>query len=194
MLKNLISSLPLRKAAKLEAPVPTLDISRVIKSAPQPPEDAPAPAAEITSQAEPDERSLSLDDDLGERAEQAVGSLSSQFEIWMRMDLDVLIDAWKAAQQADPTPEKYRAVFVAAHNIKGAAPSYGYPSISRLCGSLCRLLTDTKPGENSALINLHVEACKAAFAAPGKGSGSSSVADAVCDALEQGVALRVSGA
>ena len=89
------------------------------------------------------------------------------------------------------TAEQYRAVFTAAHNIKGAANSYGYPAIARLCGSLSRLLSDTRPGENSALINLHVEACRAAFNSIGQGSDAQSIADAVCEALEKRVALKV---
>ena len=79
---------------------------------------------------------------------------------------------------------------MASHNIHGVAGSYGYPAISRLCGSLCTLLNDTHPGENSALINLHIEACRAAFVGVGSGDSAASVADAVCDALEQSVAAK----
>jgi len=193
MFKNLLSSLrPVRKSGQTESAPATLDISRVIKTprAPEPvqaQETRPAPAESATFAA-PD-----MADDIAIRAENAVDSLSGQFETWMRTDLDQLVNAWQRAQ-ADPNPEHYRGVFTAAHNIRGAANAYGYPAISRLCGSLSRLLTETRPGENTALINLHVEACRAAFNSIGQGSDGQSVADAVCEALEERVALKVANA
>jgi len=181
MFKNLLSTLPpLRKSSKPEITVTTVDISRVIKQAmPHPqPEAAMAPPSE----------------DLANLAEEAVDSLSGQFETWMRTDLEQLVSAWQAAQKPGATAENYRAVFTAAHNIKGAANSYGYPAVARLCGSLSRLLTDTRPGENSALINLHVEACRAAFTSIGQGSDGQTIADAVCEALEERVANKLAHA
>jgi HPt (histidine-containing phosphotransfer) domain-containing protein len=159
--------------------VSTPDISRVIPiRAPDPDSEKPT----IASSVDPEE--------LADKAEAAVDSLSGQFEAWMSADLDNLIAAWNAANAPEATREDYRAVFMAAHNIRGIAGSYGYPAISRLCGSLATLLSETHPGENAALINLHVKACRAAFIGVGKGDGSDSVAEAVCDALEQSVASK----
>lgn len=187
MFKNLLSALPTRQKSKNPnvADV-TIDISRVIK--PAEPVETVAPA-EITI--ESPETPPADTEFLGSLAEDAVDSLSSQFEAWMRGDLDELVRAWSAAREPDATAEHYRAVFTAAHNIKGAANSYGYPAIARLCGSLSRLLSDTRPGENAALINLHVEACRAAFKSIGQGSDGQSIADAVCEALEERVTLKL---
>ena len=149
--------------------ITTPDISRVIKI--RPPELTPEEPV-VAASVDPE--------DLADKAEAAVDSLSEQFDAWMSADLDKLIAAWAAANSPDATPEEYR----------GVAGSYGYPAISRLCGSLSTLLSDTHPGENSALINLHVEACRAAFVGVGKGDSSELVADAVCDALEQTVAAK----
>ena len=185
MLKNLLSALPgLKMSSKADPDTVTVDISRVIKA-----EQCPVAATVIPAgQAMPGRE---VPEDLASRAEDAIDSLSGQFEAWMRTDLDQLTDAWKLAQNPGATAEHYRAVFTAAHNIKGAANSYGYPAIARLCGSLSRLLTETPPGENTALINLHVEACRAAFNSIGQGSDGQSVADAVCEALEERVALKI---
>lgn len=182
MLKNLLSALPsLRKSSKADSAVVTVNISRVIKPSPQ-----------IAFDEDDDhESSPAHAEALASLAEDAVDSLSGQFEAWMRMDLDQLIAAWEVAQKPDASAEQYRAVFTAAHNIKGAANSYGYPAIARLCGSLSRLLTETRPGENAALINLHVEACRAAFNSIGQGSDGQTVADAVCEALEERVAQKL---
>ena len=184
MLKTLMAGLPaLRKTPRKETPQIKIDISRVIKPLPVR-QDAPRPEAE--------EQSDASAETLANLAEEAVDSLSSQFEAWMRGDLAQLVSDWQVAQKPGATAEHYRAVFTAAHNIKGAANSYGYPAIARLCGSLSRLLSDTRPGENSALINLHVEACRAAFNSIGQGSDGQSIADAVCEALEARVAMKVS--
>lgn len=157
---------------------PPPDISRVIKSS------APISPAPIT-QAEAE--SLSVN------AERAMDNLSDQFEVWMRRDLETLRYTWADVQKPGATAEDYRRLYTAAHNISGAAPSYGFPSVSRLSQSLCKLLSRTRPGENAPLINLHVEACRAAIAAGPQGDASHSIADAVCDALERRVAARITG-
>jgi HPt (histidine-containing phosphotransfer) domain-containing protein len=157
-------------------PLPTPDISRVIKT------HAPVYQAPLTQE----EADVLADD-----AERAVENLSEQFEAWMRRDLESLRDRWAEAQSPDATAEDYRRLYTAAHNITGAAPSYGYPAVSRLSRSLCLLLSQTRPGENAPLINLHVEACRAAIAAGPEGDASHSVADAVCDALERRVTARI---
>ncbi len=158
--------------------LPPPDISRVIKPA------APAYSATFTEEAT---ESLVAD------AERAVDNLSEQFEMWMRRDLESLRATWADAQQPEATAEDYRRLYTAAHNITGAAPSYGFPAVARLSKSLCLLLSQTRPGENAPLINLHVEACRAAIAAGPAGDASHSVADAVCEALERRVATRLAG-
>ncbi len=160
-------------------PLPAPDISRVFRSA------AAAPSLPMT---EADAESLGMD------AERAVDGLSVQFEEWMRRDLEALRYTWADAQTEDATAEDYRRLYTAAHNITGAAPSYGFPAVARLSRSLCALLSQTRPGENGPLINLHVEACRAAIAAGPEGDASHSVADAVCDALERRVNARISAA
>ncbi|MFN7164788.1 MAG: Hpt domain-containing protein [Hyphomonas sp.] len=180
MLGKLISraNLAISGNRKAGQPLPPPDISRVIKPA--------APAYDIAfSQAETES--------LADEAERAVDNLSEQFEVWMRRDLESLRDTWADAQKPGASAEDYRRLYTAAHNITGAAPSYGFPAVARLSKSLCLLLSQTRPGENAPLINLHVEACRAAIAAGPEGDASHSVADAVCDALERRVATRLAG-
>ncbi len=191
MFKNLLSTLPnKRQLSKSDSPQVAIDISRVIK----PVEPVHVPSLPVEESPAPAQSDIFTTETLGSLAEEAVDSLSGQFEAWMRADLDELVSAWGVAKEANATAENYRAVFTAAHNIKGAANSYGYPAIARLCGSLSRLLQDTRPGENAALINLHVEACRAAFNSIGQGSDGQSIADAVCEALEERVSLKVAKA
>lgn len=166
------------------------DISRVIRpasaTAPEEPKPADTAPPETAFVADPQE--------MVSQAEEALDALTEEFEGWMRNDLEKMRDAWRVAQKPEADADDYRTLYTCAHNIRGAATSYGYPAVSRLCGSLCELLSGTRPGENSALINLHIEACRAAVAAGPLGEGSESVADAVCEALERRVALKVGNA
>ncbi len=151
------------KAALLATP----DISRVIK----PGTKTQAHARDIDARA------------LADHAQAEIDSYADQFEAWMKADLEALCAAWDVAQQPGATPDQYRALYTCAHNIRGAAPSYGYPIASRLCGSLCTLLSRTRLGENSGLIGFHVNACRAAVNKAG--NYSESEAEAVCESLER---------
>lgn len=165
--KGNVSGKDPRKAVAL--PVSTPDISRVIKVRP------------VAAPIEPDRVDP---DEMGDRAEAAMGSLSAQFEMWMSNDLQRLRTAWATAQNPGATPEDFRGLFLVAHNIRGSASSFGYPAISRIAESLCKLLTRTAPGDNLALINLHIEACRAVYRSAARGEDALEMADAVCDALE----------
>lgn len=173
------------------------DISRVIKATAPP--AAPPDSFDFEDPAldEPADMLAELAPDpevMEAQAEEALDALTEEFEGWMRNDLEKMRDAWRIAQKPHANADDYRTLYTCAHNIRGAATSYGYPAVSRLCGSLCTLLSGTRPGENSPLINLHIEACRAAVGAGPQGEGSESIADAVCEALEKRVALKVSAA
>ncbi|ABI76301.1 conserved hypothetical protein [Hyphomonas neptunium ATCC 15444] len=180
------------------------DISRVIKPSLATTYHEPMPAAWYEADDEeahaPEPAAFALAEFITDpqvmetQAEEALDALTEEFEGWMRNDLEKMRDAWRIAQKPEADADDYRTLYTCAHNIRGAASSYGYPAASRLCGSLCDLLSGTRPGENSALINLHIEACRAAVGAGPQGEGSESVADAVCEALEKRVALKVSSA
>lgn len=197
MLGKFLKSLEAGKLGRKPAQaVAAPDISRVIKPSPaappsfedefegHAPEASPFPPADFIA----DPHAMET------QAEEALDALTEEFEGWMRNDLEKMRDAWRIAQKPEADADDYRTLYTCSHNIRGAASSYGYPAVSRLCGSLCDLLSGTRPRENSALINLHIEACRAAVAAGPQGEGSESVADAVCEALEKRVALKVSAA
>ena len=180
------------------------DISRVLRASASPQVQVNAFAEHTADSYEPEvadepvhfaEPALEADPQVMEdQAEEALDALTEEFEGWMRNDLEKMRDAWRVAQKPHANADDYRTLYTCAHNIRGAASSYGYPAVSRLCGSLCDLLSGTRPGENSPLINLHIEACRAAVSAGPQGEGSESVADAVCEALEKRVAMKVAAA
>ena len=106
--------------------------------------------------------------------------------VWLNADLDRLSSSWSELLQS-PDDSTARSEFdLAIHNLYGASGAYGGGALTRLSGSLQSLVKHSEHiTEDAALINLHVQACRAA--ALGSEATSEDIANAVCDALEQQV-------
>lgn len=115
---------------------------------------------------------------------------SEAVESWKQNDLDLLQSTWEACC-ADPADDESADAFRRAlHNLHGASGAYGGGALTRLSGSLQKLVTGVDDLQTeAALVNLHVQACRAA--ALGDGSSADDVADAVCQALEDQVRGRL---
>jgi hypothetical protein len=93
------------------------------------------------------------------RAEAALEGLKGEFSGWIADDVNKLIAA--RARYADtPDAGARSALLRAAHDIKGQAPTFNYPLIARVAGSLSRMIgelpaTTTIP---VALVDAHVNA------------------------------------
>lgn len=107
------------------------------------------------------------------------------YRVWLENDVDRFILSWNDLKGAPSDQIKAKHFFLTAHNLKGTAGTFGKPTISRLCKSLCQLLKRDHIPDDLALINLHVKACKAAMAHQ---KGAPEIANAVCKALELQVA------
>lgn len=108
------------------------------------------------SSAEPDEDPLA-------QAEQALANLSSEFAEWMETECVRLDAARNAAKTARLAGQAREELFRAAHDIKGQAATFGYPSVAPVAESLCRLL-EFAPDPTRipvALIDQHVDAVRA---------------------------------
>lgn len=104
-----------------------------------------------------------LDADAVARAEAALKSLSSNFDAWMAEELDKL-DAARARLRAEGlTPQVGEALYFRAHDLKGLGSTYGYPLVTRLAGSLCRVLHDPaqRLSAPAYLIEAHIDAIHA---------------------------------
>jgi HPt (histidine-containing phosphotransfer) domain-containing protein len=104
-----------------------------------------------------------LDEKAIARAEAALEKLSDQFADWINEELNKLLEAWAAFEQAPNTPKTKYELHRRAHDLKGLAPTYGYPLVGRICATLCKLTGD-EHGEITApvaLIKAHVDAAKA---------------------------------
>lgn len=122
--------------------------------------------------------------DMEDRAEAAIEALSQKHDTWAQNDLDALREAWNAASGNADLDGHLNEVQRTAHNLMGMAKTYGHPAIARLAASLCKLLKSGHANNQHALINLHVEACRAAYFEGTKTDGAEMVAQSVCVALE----------
>lgn len=99
------------------------------------------------------------------RAEAALNGLSSQFDDWMKIEAEKLVQARDEALSAKWTDESIGAVFTRAHDIKGLATTYKFPLAGQLASSLCRLLEGLKGTSPTPaftkLVTAHVESIRA---------------------------------
>ena len=109
-------------------------------------------------------RSSTLDPALLAKAEAALAGLSSQFGEWMQDELDKLESARAAVKADGLTDEAADELYMRGHDLKGLGATYEFPIITRMAGSLCRLLDE--PERRAAapiyLIDAHIDAIKAA--------------------------------
>ena len=97
------------------------------------------------------------------KAEEALKAMSSQFGQWLQ---DEIVKLDKA--QADIRAQGYNAqtaegLYFRAHDLKGLGATYQYPLVTRLAGSLCKMMDDPakRMAAPRALIDAHIDAIKA---------------------------------
>jgi HPt (histidine-containing phosphotransfer) domain-containing protein len=80
-----------------------------------------------------------LDDPVA-RAEKALAGLSGEFKDWMAIEADRLSAAHATILKNGFTNLAREELFRAAHDIKGDAATFGYPSAGAAAESLCRII------------------------------------------------------
>ena len=103
-----------------------------------------------------------LDDPVA-RAEKALAGLSGEFKNWMRVEADRLAAAHAAVLESGYTKLAREELFRAAHDIKGDAATFGFPSAGAAADSLCRII-EHAPNLNEVpadLITHHINAIQA---------------------------------
>jgi HPt (histidine-containing phosphotransfer) domain-containing protein len=103
-----------------------------------------------------------LDDPVA-RAEKALAGLSGEFKNWMAAEADRLSAAHAAIVGDGFTHAACEELFRAAHDIKGDAATFGYPSAAAAAESLCRIIEHTPDLDQvpSDLIAHHINAIQA---------------------------------
>ena len=79
-------------------------------------------------------------DDPVARAEKALEGLSGEFKNWMTIEADRLSAAWDAIRSDGFSETSRGELFRAAHDIKGDAVTFGFPSAGAAANSLCRII------------------------------------------------------
>ena len=107
-----------------------------------------------------DEKDL---DDPVARAEQALASLSGEFADWMAVECDRLAAAHAAILKDGFTTETREELFRAAHDIKGDAATFGFPTAGAAAESLTRIIEHAPDLERvpAELIAHHINAIQA---------------------------------
>jgi HPt (histidine-containing phosphotransfer) domain-containing protein len=80
-----------------------------------------------------------LDDPVA-RAEKALAALSGEFKNWMTVESDRLAAAYAAVLKDGFNDLTSEELFRAAHDIKGDAATFGFPSAAAAAESLCRVI------------------------------------------------------
>ena len=103
-----------------------------------------------------------LDDPVA-RAEKALAGLSGEFKNWMTIESDRLAAAHATILKEGFNDATCEELFRAAHDIKGDAATFGYPSAGAAADSLCRIIEHAPDLEQvpSDLIKHHINAIQA---------------------------------
>jgi chemotaxis protein histidine kinase CheA len=107
-----------------------------------------------------DEKEL---DDPVARAEKALAGLSGEFKDWMGIECERLAAAHAAILSHGFTIDTSQELFRAAHDIKGDAATFGFPTAGAAAESLCRIIEHAPDLERvpAELIAHHINAIQA---------------------------------
>ena len=102
-------------------------------------------------------------DDPVARAEKALAGLSGEFKDWMAIECDRLAAAHAAILKDGFTTDTSQELFRAAHDIKGDAATFGFPTAGAAAESLCRIIEHAPDLERvpTELIAHHINAIQA---------------------------------
>ena len=97
------------------------------------------------------------------RAEEATTALRANYTEWARIDVNntqALLDAAKKGPEG--RREQLDLLYAAMHNIKGQGASFGYPLVTRVSQSLCRLLAPGRAIDDAGfkVAQAHLDALK----------------------------------
>jgi chemotaxis protein histidine kinase CheA len=102
-------------------------------------------------------------DDPVARAEKALAGMSGEFKDWMAIECDRLAAAHATILKNGFTTDSSQELFRAAHDIKGDAATFGFPTAGAAAESLCRIIEHAPDLERvpAELIAHHINAIQA---------------------------------
>lgn len=104
-----------------------------------------------------------LDAEAVAKAEAALADLSSHFGDWLMDEIKKLEDVQELIKVEGYNATNSEQLFYRAHDLKGLGTTYGYPLITRIAGSLCKMLDedDKRAKAPRKLIDAHLDAIRA---------------------------------
>ncbi|RZJ43575.1 MAG: Hpt domain-containing protein [Brevundimonas sp.] len=97
------------------------------------------------------------------KAEEALKAMSAQFGQWLQDEIVKLDKAQSDIRAQGYNTQTAEALYFRAHDLKGLGTTYQYPLVTRLAGSLCKMMDD--PAKRMAapmmLIDAHIDAIRA---------------------------------
>ena len=99
------------------------------------------------------------------RADETLKAMAESMQQWIDADIEQLQELRLAAEAAHWDAESVDALMGCAHDLKGLGATYGYPLVTLIAASLCRL-TETDAGKavvqrDPGLARAHVDALRA---------------------------------
>jgi len=97
------------------------------------------------------------------KAEAALKSLSGNFGAWLNDEIVKLEAARQEVRAAGLNALTVEALYLRAHDLKGLGATYEFPLITRLAGSLCKLIDEPESRLSAPmfLVDAHIDAIKA---------------------------------
>ena len=96
-------------------------------------------------------------------AEESLAQISNNFPAWMQDECERLDAARRKIKENGISKETRRELSFAANDVKGDSGMFGFPEVSQVADSLCRLLQHTPDRSNipMVIIDQHVDAVRA---------------------------------
>lgn len=98
------------------------------------------------------------------KAEAALKSLSGNFAQWLNDEVAKLEDARLRVKNEGLNTATGESLYLRAHDLKGLGATYEYPLVTRIAGSLCKLIDDPASRTEAPmfLVDAHIDGIKAA--------------------------------
>ena len=97
------------------------------------------------------------------KAEEALKAMSGQFGQWLQDEITKLDQAQAEIRAKGYDATTAEALYFRAHDLKGLGATYQYPLVTRLAGSLCKMMDD--PARRMAaplvILDAHIDAIRA---------------------------------
>jgi hypothetical protein len=98
------------------------------------------------------------------KAEAALKSLSGNFAQWLQDEVTKLEASRARIRDEGLSIATAENLYLRAHDLKGLGATYEYPLVTRIAGSLCKMIDDpgTRLAAPMGLVDAHIDAIRAA--------------------------------